>query len=106
MRLRSLVVMGAMVIAAMVGVAVPGAFAQTETARITGKVVDPQGIAVPGVTVTATNVSTGAARTTVTDQTGSYAIPNILAAPYEISFQLQGFKTAKQRVDVTVGSSV
>jgi outer membrane receptor protein involved in Fe transport len=82
------------------------AFAQTETGRITGKVIDPQGIGVPGVAVTATSVSTGAARTTVTDETGSYAFPNILASSYEVSFQLQGFKTSTQRVQVTVGAAV
>src|ERR1700751_396225 len=64
MRARSLVVLVAMVLAAVVGTAVPGAFAQTETGRITGKIVDPQGAAVPGVTVTATNNATGAGRTT------------------------------------------
>src|SRR5947207_3237508 len=103
MRARSLVVLVAMVLAAVVGTAVPGAFAQTETGRITGKVVDPQGAAVPGVTVTATNVGTGAARTTVTDETGSYVIANALAAQYEISFGLQGFKTSTKRVTLPVG---
>jgi|KBSMisStaDraftv2_1062788.scaffolds.fasta_scaffold01084_14 outer membrane receptor protein involved in Fe transport len=106
MRVRSLVVLLAMVTFAMVGVGVPGTLlAQTETGRISGKVLDPQGIAVPGVNVTATNVATGAARSTVTDATGGYVIPNVLASTYEISFQLQGFKTATQRVQVTVGAA-
>jgi len=106
MRVRSLVVLFAMALAAVVGVGVPSTLAQTETGRITGKVVDPQGIAVPGVAVTATSIATGAARTTVTDETGSYALANILAAPYDLSFQLQGFKTSTQRVQVTVGAAV
>src|SRR5207247_8379743 len=103
MRARNLVVLVAMVLAAVVGTAVPGAFAQTETGRITGHVTDPQGAAVPGATVTATNVSTGATRTTVTDETGSYVIANVLAAPYEVSVQLQGFKTSTKRVTLPVG---
>ena len=105
MRARSLIVLWSMVVA-LVGMGVPSTLAQTETGRITGKVVDPQGIAVPGVAVTATSTATGAARTTATDETGSYALANILAAPYEISFQLQGFKTSTQRVQVTVGAAI
>src|SRR5436190_18136682 len=79
------------------------AFAQTETGRITGRVFDPQGAPVPGVTVTATNVATRAVRTTVTDATGAYAIPNALAAQYDVSFMLQGFKTSNKRVTLPVG---
>ena len=80
--------------------------AQTETGSIVGTVMDPQGGVVPGVTVTATSTGTGAARTTVTDAAGSYVLANVLAATYDVSFQLQGFKTIATRVQVTVGAEV
>jgi outer membrane receptor protein involved in Fe transport len=96
----------ALFLAAMVGLIASSAGAQTETGRIAGKVVDPQGIAVPGVSVTATSTTTGVNRTTVTDQNGSYVLPNMLAATYNIDFSLQGFKKTTLRVLVTVGSAV
>jgi outer membrane receptor protein involved in Fe transport len=82
------------------------AFAQTETGRITGHVVDPQGIPVPGVLVTASSTTTGANRTTVTDVTGAYALANMLATRYKVTFQLQAFKTAETTVLVTVGAVI
>ena len=54
-----------------------GALAQTETGRISGTVTDTQGAVVPGVTVNATSVGTGVVRSTVTDATGRYVIPNV-----------------------------
>jgi outer membrane receptor protein involved in Fe transport len=81
-------------------------FAQTETGRIAGHVVDPQGVAVPGATVTARSTGSGVSRTTVTDVTGSYVLANMLAATYDVTFQLQGFKTTTTSVQVTVGGAV
>ncbi len=82
------------------------AFAQTETGRISGTVSDPQGIATPGVTVTATAVATGAIRTTVTDTAGKFVIANLLPATYDVSYQLSGFKTAKTTVALRVGAEM
>jgi hypothetical protein len=94
------------ILAGLIALVASSASAQTETGRITGKVTDPQGIAVPGVTITATSITSGASRTTVTDQTGSYVLANMLATTYVVDFSLQGFKRSSARVLVTVGSSV
>src|SRR5215831_9992724 len=96
----------ALILACAAGLVGPSAWAQTETGRITGKVTDPQGIAVPGVTVTATSITSGASRTTATDATGGYVLANMLATTYVVDFSLQGFKRSTARVLVTVGSSV
>jgi outer membrane receptor protein involved in Fe transport len=80
--------------------------AQTETGRIVGRVTDPQGAVVPGVTVTATSVASGAMRETVTDVAGKYVIANALPTAYDLSFGLNGFKTVKMRVQVPVGAEV
>ena len=51
----------------------PGLRAQSAgTGALTGNVTDPSGAAVPGVTVTATNVDTNQARTLVTGTDGGY----------------------------------
>src|SRR3979409_1849290 len=56
-----------------------------------GGVVDQQGAALPGVTVTATNANTGVARTTVTNGEGLYSLPGLEPGVYAITAQLAGF---------------
>ena len=82
------------------------AFAQTETARITGTVTDAQGAVVPGVTVTATSRASGAVRTTVTDAAGKYVIANILPGVYDIRLELSGFKPVAVALQIPVGGSI
>ena len=52
--------------------AAPPAQAQFERSQISGVVMDSTGAVLPGVTVTATNLQTQAARPTVTDGSGYY----------------------------------
>ena len=54
-----------------------GAAAQTETGRITGVVTDATGGILPGVTVTAKAVGTGATRELTTDSAGQYVFANL-----------------------------
>src|SRR3982750_3435107 len=81
-------------IACLLGVvfAATPAFAQFDRGQISGVVKDDTGGVVPGVTVTATQVSTQAARDTVTDASGFYTFANLSAGRYNISAELQGFK--------------
>ena len=53
----------------------------------------------PGATVTGTNEDTGLVRTTVTNASGVYSIPELPVGRYKVSAELQGFKTAT-RTDV------
>ena len=57
------------------------ASAQAPTAQISGRVTDTSGAVLPGVTVTATQTDTGLVRTTVTDDTGSWLMPNLPIGP-------------------------
>ena len=66
------------------------------TAQLNGRVTDESGAVLPGVTVTATQADTGFVRTTVTDDTGNYAMPNLPLGPYKLEISLQGFKTYAQ----------
>src|SRR5690348_2563979 len=68
-------------------------FAQISTATLVGEVKDATGAVVPGAKVEAKNLSTGASRSTVTDASGEYAIPNLPAARYTVSVAATGFKT-------------
>ena len=52
-----------------------GGRAQTATGTILGNVRDKSGGGVPGATITATNLNTHAARSTVSDAEGQYTLP-------------------------------
>src|SRR6185436_9052713 len=71
-------------------------FAQS-TAQISGTVKDQTGAVLPGVEVTATQTDTGLTRTVVTNETGSYALPNLPVGPYKLEAGLPGFRTFVQQ---------
>jgi hypothetical protein len=66
------------------------------TAQMNGTVRDESGAVLPGVTVTATQVDTGATRTAVTDETGAYLLPNLPTGPYKLQVALSGFRSYEQ----------
>src|SRR3954464_12687905 len=82
------------------------AFAQQTTGVITGRVIDQQGAAVPGVTVTAKSPSTGFTRTETSDTEGVYRLAALPVGIYEVTAELQGFSTvSKKDVEVNVGQT-
>jgi outer membrane receptor protein involved in Fe transport len=82
------------------------AFAQQTTGVITGRVVDQQGAAVPGVTVTAKSPSTGFTRTETSDAEGVYRLAALPVGIYEVTAELQGFSTvSKKDIEVNVGQT-
>jgi hypothetical protein len=68
------------------------AFAQFDRGTISGTIKDAQGGVVPGATVTATSTQTQQTRSTVTDGSGFYTLPNLTPGRYDIAAELQGFK--------------
>src|SRR5262245_46387150 len=66
------------------------------TAQISGAVRDQSGAVLPGVEVTATQVDTSISRTTVTNEAGSYVLPNLALGPYRLEAGLPGFRTYVQ----------
>src|SRR5256712_8826835 len=62
------------------------------TAQISGAVQDQSGAVLPGVEVTATQTETGVRRTTVTNETGSYALQTLPLCPYKLEASLPGFR--------------
>lgn len=71
---------------------------------IVGRVVDSTKAVLPGVTVTATNVATGFQRSSVTEADGVFRLVALPPAEYEVSAELAGFGTVRNRVVVTVAS--
>src|SRR5688572_20973334 len=66
------------------------------TAQISGTVRDQTGAVLPGVEVTVTQTETGTTRTVVTNETGSYVLPNLAIGPYKLEATLPGFRTYAQ----------
>ena len=80
------------------------AFAQFQTGNIFGTVVDKDGAAVPGVTVTLSGV--GAPQVFVTDSAGKFRFLNLSPGSYDIKAELGGFGTvARSGIAVNVGAN-
>jgi hypothetical protein len=61
--------------------------------RLTGKVIDDQGNALPGVSVEATGPTLVGKAATVTDENGVYRLFSLPSGTYRVMFVLHGFKT-------------
>src|SRR5712691_10214985 len=82
-------------------------FAQSSTGSIAGTVTDDNGGALPGVTVSASNIATGVERNGVTTTTGHYQIALLSPGTYTVQADLSGFQVLKrERVVVNVGTDV
>jgi hypothetical protein len=70
------------------------ALAQTvAVSQISGTVKDQSGALLPGVEVRVTHIETGTMRSALTNETGSYTIPNLSVGSYRLEASLQGFST-------------
>ena len=74
-----------------------------QTGILSGIVQDPDGLPVPGATVTAASPALQGARTTVTDEIGAYIIRGLPPGTYVVRFELPGTATIEQTVDVPLG---
>src|SRR6185503_6826747 len=89
-----------LVAAALLLVPATGAQAQT-TGRILGQVVDAQGAALPGATVTVSSPNLQGVQTQVTDGEGNYRFLSLPPGRYTVKVELASFKPAEQaNVDV------
>src|SRR4029453_5743606 len=97
-----------LVLAALAAVACPvPAFAQSATGTIEGTIVDQSGALLPGVTVTISEVDTGAQRVAVTDANGIFSAPLLTVGVYNLTAELAGFQSQKQpEIKLTIGQTV
>ncbi len=75
--------------------------AQALYGSLLGNVTDETGAALPGATVTITQRETNLVREVVTNETGSYNVPNLLPGTYQVDVKLPGFSTYTAR-DIAV----
>src|SRR5580698_8990403 len=69
------------------------AFAQTEDARISGRVADLSGAVIVGAECKITNIETNVSTITTTNRDGIYVIPDLRPAIYRLTIQKEGFRT-------------
>jgi hypothetical protein len=86
--------------------AVASAQSQATTGDVNGRIIDAQGGALPGVSVTAKNPDTGYLRTVTTNEEGLYLLPLMPPGSYDVTMELPGFTTTTRRIALTVGASV
>lgn len=97
---------GTLVVCGLLIAAPLAAVAQT-TASVEGVVTDATRGVLPGVTVTAVHLETGAPRDAVTDGQGRYRFPSLRIGEYELKTELAGFQTQVRRgVRLAVGQQV
>jgi Carboxypeptidase regulatory-like domain len=72
-----------------------------------GVVTDPSGAVIGDAKITATNLGTGAVRSTTTSPSGVYSIPNLAPGKYRVVVAKEGFKSYKfDDFDLTVDQAL
>ena len=100
--------MRAMQILALFLLCVVVASAQTNKGGISGTVMDPNGAAVAGATVTITNLGTNQAQSTTTSESGSFSVSSLEPVTYSVLVEAPGFKRStleKVKVDTATTAS-
>ena len=78
--------------------------AQYDNGSLVGTIRDSAGAAIPGATVTLTNVDTSIAATVVTSPSGDYTFPDVRVGTYRVSATATGFSQAlANNIAITVG---
>src|SRR5688572_24016370 len=72
----------------------PPLWAQAVTGTLLGSVTDAEGLAIPGATVTITEVNTNIKTTAVTNENGNYVFASLRNGTYRVEAELTGFKKA------------
>src|SRR5215216_2031483 len=81
-------------------------YGQTNLATINGDVTDPSSRAVPGASVKARNIETGAVRAVTSDPSGAYQLPGLTPGEYTIEVFAVGFATATRTTRLEVGQNL
>ena len=96
------------VLAVAIAVLAPSAgYAQAVKGSLVGNVSDSANLAIPGATVTITEVNTNISYNTTTNENGYYVFSNLKDGTYRVVGELTGFKkTIRDGVDVPVNATV
>jgi outer membrane receptor protein involved in Fe transport len=87
----------ALAIALLTIVPAGAAFAQSDTGRIEGLVIDSTGLVLPGATITVRNLATGVEQVVVSDEGGRYTVTPVRPGNYHIKVSIEGFRPVETR---------
>jgi Carboxypeptidase regulatory-like domain len=77
-----------------------------QQASVAGTILDASKAVLPGVTVTATELSSGRVYTGITDERGEFRLPNIDPGRYRVQAELPGFATVTvSQIELLVGQN-
>lgn len=79
---------------------------QSNYATLNGTIFDPQEKVLAGCSVQLTSENTGASRTAITNELGSFQITGLLPGDYKVTVQASGFATLTQKITLEVGQSM
>ena len=82
------------------------AAAQTTTGTISGRIVDSQGLALPGVTVTVAGPNLQGTLTVVSTDNGDYTIPRVPPGTYTVTFELSGFQRQEKPATIALSQAL
>lgn len=71
--------------------------ALSQSARVTGNVVDPAGLSVPGAAVTVINEATNVRQQTSSSSTGDFTVPGLQPGLYTVRAQKPGFESYERK---------
>jgi hypothetical protein len=74
------------------------AAAQTTTATLTGRVVDKDGLSLPGVTIKVESPALQGILSVVSSENGDYIVPLLPPGTYKVTFELSGFEQQEKSV--------
>ena len=97
---------GVLAIGGLLLLATDRAAAQTTTGTIRGYVRDSSGAPLAAAEIQARNVGTGVVRTATTNADGSYALPGLSPATYDLTTRHIGHSPQARRVTVQIGSTL
>src|SRR6266498_302078 len=81
--------------------------AQIGSATLTGRVTDPSGAVVPGVSITVVQNGTNFEFSALTNAEGIYRVQSLQPGAYRITFEISGFKrVVHEGVELRVGDTV
>ena len=88
--------------------AASSSFAQSQSVNgtIEGTIVDESGAALPGVSVTVSNLDTGDTRVVVSNEAGVYRAPLLPLGPYRVVGRTPGFQEVRAAGADAVGGPV
>jgi hypothetical protein len=87
-------------------VGVAAASAQTSNGTVIGAITDTTGRAIVGATVTIVSADTGAVRSTVTNQEGTFRIESVSPGTYDVSAAATGFETTVNKGLLVPGTTI